>query len=243
MGIAAHSHGNIMASEAQLQGAMVNRYVMMNAAAPAGCYDERDELLTPNTQLPPNLLPILSLLPLPHTEPDQSEPYGGYRKYFRNLSGLFNFHHVRDRAVGLWVLANDIKRNTYMSQQPGAINYFFEPTPIQTTLGPSAGVMMIKHFLHEITLPPIKPRPAGPPLGNAHESMSQFAQSRTMPVGLESRTRGAIQDDKSLIDFFGDTGTTFANHSLQFDRPIQFGGPNGMMKCYRAILDTLFPPP
>lgn len=222
VGLIGHSMGNVATSEALRQGAPVTRYVLMNGAIPAGCYDERD-LLTLNDQGQP-FNPSL-----PQTEPDRRLPYGGYREYFRDLSGLINFHNAGDDALRQWTMGQRVKRHQYMSQQPGAPNYFFEP---------GQGVMLKKRPLIPNS-PPQPPRAAGPPLGHPHESMTMFAQSRTLAIGAEPRTGGSISGAVDMRGFFGDDND---EHSPQFDRPIQSGGENGVKAFYETVRNRLFPP-
>ncbi len=68
--------------------------------------------------------------------------------------------------------------------------------------------------------------------------MTMFAQSRTLAVGAEPRTAGAILEPVDMETFFGANNQ---EHSPQFDRPIQSGGASGVKAFYEAVLDGLFP--
>lgn len=221
VGLLGHSMGNIISSEAKLQGATASTYVLLNGAVSASCYDESD-LLTQNSE-GNNFNP-----PTPRSEPDFTQPHGGYRGYFKSLTGLTSFFNENDSALRAWAqVGNTVKRNQWNKRQPGAPNYSFEV---------GRGVLLnIRPLIP--SSPMSDPREAGPPIGHAHESMTMFAESRTLAVGAESRTGGAIANPKMISDFLG----VNQEHSGAFDRSIQFNDRNGIMGCYRSIREELFP--
>ncbi|MCC6355466.1 MAG: hypothetical protein IT577_16370 [Verrucomicrobiae bacterium] len=88
--IAAHSMGNIVAGAALLSGMQINNYALMQAAAPAGCYDASEAVNTYQ-----RFLTAEASSPTPDWADDR-----GYRARLGGVAGnLINFYNADDYAL------------------------------------------------------------------------------------------------------------------------------------------------
>ncbi|PAW79530.1 MAG: hypothetical protein B9S32_03055 [Verrucomicrobia bacterium Tous-C9LFEB] len=91
VGVAGHSMGNIVSSEAMKQGGNFT-YALMDGAVSARCYDTSSGLLFTGITFNP---------------PDLSSS-GGYGAYFSGLGGLTSFYNTQDPALQSWESGNAI---------------------------------------------------------------------------------------------------------------------------------------
>jgi alpha-tubulin suppressor-like RCC1 family protein len=194
--IAAHSQGNIVASEALHAGAHATTYVMMQAAVPAFAYDSENAALIDFTSLP---VPLgLAELALPTFDADSSSELDrGYRGYFAGIGDnarIFNFFNQADFALGLFALNNLISKPSHYPLS--LFEYYFDefaPVGRRHLIGPANW--------RTVT--------------DQHEVMAFMSRSITKAAGADGRTRGAIHEsfDLSTIGFAGGDH----EHSGQFN--------------------------
>lgn len=109
--IAAHSMGNIVASEALRLGMSVNNYALMQAAVPAACYDEDEERIKQPANYTHYGVPMWNT----YSPDDDQDPFTrerAYRGRFANLSGnLVSFFLESDYATfAPWELNNRLNK-------------------------------------------------------------------------------------------------------------------------------------
>lgn len=208
--IVAHSMGNIVVGSALLAGLTVNNYVLMQAAVPASCYDDRDLLKQPQSQRPYVGVDVT----LWENDTPDDDPVTETRAlaYRGRLSGdrgnLVNFYLPNDAAtVYAWEFNNDQ----------------FKPAP---TYGYTRGAGVImgtqQGLWKQIGSGPSAIR-AG--LTDPLEAMPLACRSWSKVVGADSRTAGAVKGSLELsseaFSLPGSTGGFRDEHSAQFNRSIQ----------------------
>lgn len=88
LNIVAHSQGNVVASEALIEGAPFDNYILSQGAVPAHAYD-------PNVPFLQKFLSAEQSVPTPY-----SAASGGYHDYFSPINGnLVNFYNTNDFAL------------------------------------------------------------------------------------------------------------------------------------------------
>lgn len=200
----AHSMGNVVATEAQTLGPIVNRYILSQAAVPADCYDSNPALLHPNLVFKDKLDPA----PYQFTTSEW-----GYAGYCRNIAVfdniIINFSNPIDGALASWYINN--------LNKPDDDNSFL-PYSATNLLGGEYVFNRItrKSFFRDKLLKP----PTNYPVTNPVESLAFVSRSHTFATGAEIRTAGPITDFLNLQKAFGLTFAT-ADHAGQFERSIQ----------------------
>jgi hypothetical protein len=198
--LAAHSMGNIVASSALKRGARVGTFILMQAAVPAGCFDDRFNDYAP-------FLAAEYDRPTPDTVQDL-----GYRLYLRDVPAqtarlvpYFNpddFALVTGDIVGIFPINWEANQNKY---KPDYINNAYayryksvDPLGFRCSLdGPSYTRRVL----------------------DLHESLSFVSRPRSRALGSEPRSRLAFPTASDLR-WYG-FGGGWADHSGQYNRPIQ----------------------
>lgn len=217
--LVAHSMGNIVAGSALLAGLTVNNYVLLQAAVPASCYDDRDLLKQPQSQRPYVGVDVT----LWENDTPDDDPVAETRAlaYRGRLSGdrgnLVSFYLPNDAATTYaWEFNND---------------QFKPATTYGYTRG--AGVVMGTQMGLWKRIGSIE---VG--LNDPFETMPLACRSWSKLVGAESRTAGAIQGNLDLSsETFSLPGATLGfreEHSAQFNRSIQVLQP-----FYQELLRAL----
>lgn len=194
----AHSQGNVVASEAVLQGAAFDNYILTQGAIPAHCYDTSapflQKLVDAETSYPSNATPFDSV-------------YGGYNGYFSGIQGnVVNFFNANDFALASGVtfgFQTNWEENQ-RTQKPesfiGGPSYIYD----RSTNTASAYILGFQSYY----------------VTDMQEAKSMVARSRSRAVGAQGGLQGVISSSVDLVSGFG-FGTTRDEHSAQFTRPIQ----------------------
>lgn len=222
--IAAHSMGNIVASEAVRIGMNVQNYAMMQAAVPSAAYDEHER--TKYLETYKHLTFTMWDKETPDDDPDPNTRYLGYRGRFKNLgtrANLINFFLPKDYATFIpWEVNNDqgkpedgmfAKNFRYIRNNPdGQKLYKYKLIP--------QNVNGHVHYREEVDYY----------LTAAYEAMSHACSTWGKAVGAQNVAQGAINPEKSVAlntprfqlpeqkngEGFGD------QHSGQFTADIQY---------------------
>jgi hypothetical protein len=219
----AHSMGNIVAGSALLSGMTVNNYVLMHAAIPASCYDDRDLLKQPQSQRSyAGINVTLWENDTPDDDPVAETRVLAYRGRLTGDRGnLISFYLPNDAAtVYAWELNND--------KFKPALNYGYTrgaPTLLGSQQGLWKQIGMGPSAVHASLSDPLEAMPF------ADASWSKL-------VGAESRTAGAIKGSLDLSsETFSLPGATLGfrdEHSAEFNRNIQVLQP-----FYQELLRAL----
>jgi hypothetical protein len=214
--VVAHSQGNIVMGEALKLGAIVDNYVLSQAAVAADCYDRNPELIRRGLER------LDSRRPAPYLASEM-----GYAGYFADIDvqgRMVNFYNPKDSATGLAWESNN-KEKPDQGFGIGAFidgRYVFNARERQAhferRILDSDGIIKFV-FSHFVTDP--------------YESMVFVARSRTQSAGTEGRTRGPIDEAVNLQQEFGLTGW-ITDHGAQFDRTIQ-----DIHGYYRKLFEAL----
>jgi hypothetical protein len=212
----AHSHGNIMVSEAIRlgQAGMVNNYVLTEAAVPAGCYDTSDTVNNYH-----RFLEVEARFGGWNKTPDSAAQLG-YRGHFRNIANAGASSKVPGNVVSFF------NPHDYAIFTGAARLIAWEENQIlfKPDWGLSGG--RVRYWGN----PPKGPRVAWniPFLGGSrlvfhpYESMSFVARPRSQAIGVTATPRltSAITLNYDLhynLEF----GAEPSDHSGQINRPIQ----------------------
>jgi hypothetical protein len=197
----AHSQGNVVTSEAILQAAPFDNYILTQGAFPAHCYD-------PNA-------PFLQKLLDAENDIAQTPFYpanGGYHGYCSAISGnLINFYNPNDFALATGVTYLDpfdtigLQTNWEEDQRAQKPDEFQGP---EYVYDPSSGVTRDGNTIdfHTVT--------------DLQEIKALVARSRSKAVGAQGGLHGAIKGEVDLAAEFGFSNTR-PEHSAQFERNIQ----------------------
>lgn len=207
--IAAHSMGNVVAASALISGMNVNSYVAMQAAIPAGCYDNAtnnyaDFLTEENSRPTPNL----------------ANPDLGYGLLMAGIEGNFhNFRSVNDFALktGQTPIAGILKKTNWESNQlehkPNQLldYYHFPNAQIKNQIcGPNLEFVRAVIDRHEIKS--FIARPRSEALG-ARGSVAGFTDFNLAP------DPNALNPGEGVLKYPFDRERT--EHSGQYQRSIQ----------------------
>lgn len=191
----AHSQGNVVTSEAVLQGAPFDNYILTQGAFPAHCYD---------TNVP-------FLQKLLDAEANTATPFypanGGYHGYCASIQGnLVDFYNTTDFALatgttlGLQTNWEEDQRAQKPEAFLGGPSYIYDPNTLYTT----AYYTLVNSY--NVT--------------DLQEIKALVARSRSKAVGAQGGLHGAISGSVDLFGTYG-FGNTRPEHSAQFARPIQ----------------------
>jgi hypothetical protein len=195
----AHSQGNVVASEAVLQGAPFDNYILAQGAFPAHCYDTNAPFLQKLLDAETNSVNAVQTPFYPVN--------GGYHGYCSTIHGnLLDFYNTNDFALatgttlGLQTNWEEDQRAQKPEAFLGGPSYVYDPATFITkgyyTFGSSYTVTDLQ------------------------EIKALVARSRSKAVGAQGGLHGAISGSVDLFGTFG-FGLTRSEHSAQFDRPIQ----------------------
>jgi hypothetical protein len=195
----AHSQGNVVASEAVLQGAPFDNYILSQGAFPAHCYDTNAPFLQKLLDAETNSVNAVQTPFYPVN--------GGYHGYCSPIHGnLIDFYNTNDFALASGITAG-LQTNweeDQRTQKPeaflGGPSYTYDPTTLITTGYYTFGSSYTVTDLQEIK--------------------ALVARSRSAAVGAQNGLHGAISSSLDLKASF-DFGKTRDEHSAQFARPIQ----------------------
>lgn len=222
--IAAHSMGNVVAGSALRRGMSINRYFLMQAALPGGCFSDSVNgysLFTTAEQTSPT----------PDTVSDL-----GYRLYLQDSYS---------RAVKIINFSNQFDFALATGTYPVVGNTNWEQNQISYKPDANATLHGNKIYAYDAG-PPTNPYPAGlrcfvrnisPPFSERsvtdnHESMAFVARPRSRAIGAEPNSASVFPTSINLTSY-GYAGDE-DDHSAQFARRIQRVGD-----FYRVIVDEV----
>ena len=217
--VAAHSMGNIVASEALLRGGRADTYIMMQAAISAMAYDVR--MIRPHDIT----LGISELGSPTFDELSTSHLDRGYLGYFSNVGQaagrIVNFFNAADNAMWWWWVNQDVAKPSRYPRS--SFLYDFEQ---EDPVGSKQSVW--QKIIISPSSPPIYRRSR--PVNDIHEVMAFMSRSVSLAVGAAGNTRGAISSSFDLSSNVG-FGDSRPDHSGQFYRDIQ-----DLWPFYRQLL-------
>ena len=209
--LAAHSQGNIVASEALKAGASPATYLMMQAAVPVICYDPKTDIID---------------LGLESMERDistfvydaASQRDRGYQGYFSSISPaskIINMFNVDDKVTGfVWLLNQKIaKPANYPSSTP--LQYITRPDR------PSGEAHLVESFFLPL-------QDFSRILEDEHEIMAFATRSISRSVGASNFAGGSVDssvDLAGLIEGMSGIYDLRDRHSAQFVYPVYMNYP------------------
>ncbi len=169
----AHSMGNVVSGSALQKGLHVSNYVMLNAAAPASCYDNNPNIRQNFGNTPDNDL-------------DQATLQLAYKSKFSVMSVRpVNFYLASDSALMVWVENNRaFKPEVFYETAGGDHAYKYFPG------NPSGQKLFLSFILN-----------SNRNLERMEESLAYAAKSSTLAVGAEGATQGSISHPVDLSEF------------------------------------------
>ena len=201
--VAAHSMGNVVMASALRSGLAVASYVAMEAALPAGCYDDATN----------NYAPFLTEEQIRPT-PDAANPDMGYRQMMVGINGNFhNFYSANDFALktGTTVIVAFTKRTNWEANQTehkpnNLLRYSYTSVPPIPVVAKNR---IGSYYVND-----------GRDVLDHHEIMSFIARPHSEALGARTATgfSGFNMANQSLRYPFGMDRT---EHSGQYQRPIQ----------------------
>ncbi len=216
--VVAHSMGNVVVGSALLNGMAVENYVLMQAAVPAGCYDESSGINSYSRFL--NQETIMAT-------PDYANPALGYRGLLKSVSGnLVNFNNSLDFALATGTTIGlqtnwEANETDYKWDIPAGDRYY---QYIPSATANQRGRLMDNNNPSGIMRYVIQ----------RDEMMSFIARPRSKAVGAENSTGGSIDSNVDLRGpDYGFTGADY-DHSGEFNRRIQ-----QTQKFYRKVGTSL----
>jgi len=220
-----HSMGNVVCSSALNQGLSVQNYLLMEAAVPAGCYDESGGNGSGGVNGYVRFWNKEASEPTPdyHQSPG-GENTNGYRGYLKgiesNVAGeVVNYHNYLDYALATgFKFGGSLETNWEANQD----NYKPDGNPGTNW-----------QYLYDPTITPLSERAAlqfnlsvGRFVTHSYEIKSFVARSRSKAVGAVRGTidnplpSDAITSNRDLQDIYGFTDDD-SDHSGQFNRNSQ----------------------
>jgi hypothetical protein len=212
--IAAHSMGNVVASEAIRLGMQIDNYALMQAAVPAACYDDDDRVKQLGQYNHLNF--TMWDNETPDDDPGPRTRSKAYRGRFKNLSGnLVSFFLPLDYATYMpWEVNND------QAKPPGgafAANFQYQRGGVDgqklfkfSNQDPVTGVYSLDHYVED-----------------EYESMPFACRTWGKAAGAFGSTRGSINASASVnlsssdYNLPGKSSGFGDEHSGQFDFNIQ----------------------
>jgi hypothetical protein len=200
--VAAHSMGNVVTGSALKRGMTLNKYMLMEAALPAGCYDD-------SVNNYPRFLQAETSNPTPDTASEM-----GYRLFLQstklNVGSFVSFFNVDDYAlatgsVGVipeWPIEVNWEKNevSFKPDTLGGGTYRYQSSGVSYFDLPSDGTTR--------------------QIVDVDESLSFVARPRSRAVGTETHNAsvfGSVLNLQATCNF----GAGVNDHSGQFTRPIQ----------------------
>ena len=222
--IAAHSMGNIVASEALRLGMAVNNYALMQAAVPAACYDADEARIRRTSQETHTAGPLIYQMwdsPTPDEDDDASTQALAYRGTFQGIStnaNLISFYLSEDYATSFaWEINNDQTKPPMWNGEQGnaslCFNYEYNP---QGNPGQKLWMFAVSALYPTYYIT------------NKHEAMAYACRTWGKAAGAWGATAGAISANASVnlgdqdFQLPDQTKTGFGeDHSGQFNANIQ----------------------
>jgi pimeloyl-ACP methyl ester carboxylesterase len=204
--VAAHSMGNVVAGSALKRGMSVNRYFLMEAAIPGGCYNDAVN----------NYPPFINREQL-HPTPDTVSDLG-YRLYVgpaqNNALKIINLYNINDYALAAGaypVLGNVSWEGNQIGYKPNSFatkTYSYDKGP------PTAPYPMGQRCFLRGTFS-LSERP----VLDIHESMSFVARPHSKAIGAEPSSSSVFPNSIDLQGY--GFNAQRADHSGQFNRSTQ----------------------
>jgi hypothetical protein len=213
--IAAHSMGNVVTSSALKRGMSLNKYMLMQAAIPSGCFDDQV-----NDYI--KFLEAETTSPTPDTAPQK-----GYRLFLQevsqNIGGFVSFFNIDDYA-----LVTGTKRI-------GFLPFEFETNWEKNEVDYKPNVLSNGQYTYDGVATSYFVSTTAPDriVTDVHESFSFVARPRSKAAGAELHNAtvfGSVLNLESSCNF----GAGFNDHGGQFMRGIQELDP-----FYRRMLEEL----
>ena len=223
--VVAHSMGNVVTGSALQRGMSIDRYFLMEAAVPGGCYNDavnNYERFTVEEEIRPTPHSILDL---------------GYQLYlqsvYTNVASVVNFYNVNDFALatGTYPLIGGPNwEQNQISYKPDANATLHGNKVYAYDSGPANEPYPVgqRCFLRSVH-PPFDQRQ----VSDMHESMAYVARPRSKALGAEPNSTTIFPNSLDLAARYGFGGGR-SDHSGQFDRRIQ-----QVHELYNAISDEL----
>jgi hypothetical protein len=211
--IVAHSMGNVVTGSALQQGMIVSNYALLNAALPASCYHENENLKQPPATVTAAGLPVhLWNEATPDDDPDPITRSLAYRGRLKNVAGnLISFYLPDDYATSFaWELNNALTKPPAVALAGRFLYRRDFPSGqklIKGIIDPSTGKIVPDYYITD-----------------PNEAEAYACQTWGKAVGAEGRTAGPISQKVDLSsDAFspGHTGGFSKEHSAQFNYDIQ----------------------
>jgi hypothetical protein len=206
--LAAHSQGNIVASEALKVGASPATYLMMQAAAPIICYDPKTNNTYPTIELREKLIP--------------SFLNGAASQLDRGYQGYFEFIGANSKIVNMFNVDDTVTSHIWLQNQASA-------KPARYATIPWSYVTLLSRPPNEVHVV----APDGPPgssedlpriLTDPHEIMAFAARSISRSVGASNFAGGSVDSRVDLAGLIeGMSGYIYDlrdRHSAQFVYPV-----------------------
>jgi hypothetical protein len=214
--VAAHSMGNILTSAALNSGMVINNYVLMEGAIPAGCFDASNEVNNFQDFHDANAV---------KPTPDLANPDLGYRGAVlaNNGARLINFFNRVDYAT----TRGDAP---YVGWVPGVGKVGWEINEISYKPDHASNALPIYYKYdsseefskrRQLRNPYFTSAPADRRyISDHHETMSFIARPLSKAVGAREGVDGLIDEEWDLQEHL-EFGNTRMDHSGQFNRDIQ----------------------
>jgi pimeloyl-ACP methyl ester carboxylesterase len=228
--IAAHSMGNIVASEAIRLGMRVDNYALMQAAVPSACYD--DDERTRHTEPESIKFELLNInlqvynfwnKQTPDDDPDLETRKLAYRGRFKNIgqnTNLTSFFLPGDYATFIpWQVNNDLTKPegilatsfAYERNNPSGEKLFKYHTEVDSHGGIPFDVKVVDYYLEN----------------SYYEAMAYACSTWGKALGAQNVARGSIDNEVNLSELRfalpGETDPGFGDeHSGQFNANIQY---------------------
>ncbi len=210
--VAAHSLGNVVTGSALQRGIAINRYFLMQAAIPGGCYSDAV-----------NNYSLFATAELTRHTPDAVADLGyrlSLQEAYARVGKAVNFYNQLDFALATG--SYPIIGSTHWEQN----QLLFKPNA-------NLGVRLGDRTYAYDSGPPSNPYPTGqrcflrdsyPPFNqrrvtDIHESMAYIARPRSKALGAEPNSSSLVPDSVNLEEY--GFGGVRSDHSGQFNRRIQ----------------------
>jgi hypothetical protein len=212
--LVAHSMGNIVAGSALAQGLEVDKYILMQAAVPASCYDDSEEMREKETYKH-KIFGFPDPTMWDKWTPDHDYDPEAYRGKLRNIGGEpTNFFQEEDRATSFaWEINNDLAKDRGVLAET---SYGYDKSQKPGRRCMKASVSHKEGMRLETIL-------------TGYEALTKVCRSWGKAVGAKGATRGAI---KNWVD--NDAFGFGSEHSAQFKFPAQNCG-----NFYNALVTEL----
>lgn len=227
----AHSMGNIVCGSALKDGLSVRRYALLNAAVPAGCYDDSETIRETKPKTHSTFLGDFTCWngePSPDDDPDPSTRSLAYRGQLTGVSAtLINFYLANDEATSeAWEVNNLITKPRGMLA-PGSAMAETRPFDYDPNEAPGQKLQKLRS----------KSAPADQGwywqtdyyITEPFESMPFACRSWSKAAGARPGIQGSINDEVNLQELNIDR-----KHSAEFNYPIQ-----KLNDFYTALIDRL----